>query len=64
MILQCRRLETMFTGMRWADVKRYGIPVSHNIDGQTPLILKAGDLRYALQLPNDVITAGLAANPR
>ena len=64
MILQCRRIETVFTGERWYDIKRYGIYVTHNLDATQPLILQPGDLRYAIQLPASVISAGLPANPR
>lgn len=64
MILQIRRIETWHTGARMIDIKRYGIEYSHVQDGEPTLIFKAGDLRGALQLPIDVISAGLEANPR
>lgn len=64
MILQMRRLETCNTGQRFMDIKRYGIEFSHNLDGEETLKFKAGDLRGAMQLPTDVVTAGLEANPR
>lgn len=63
-ILQMRRLETLRQGLRFQDIKRYGIPFSHNVDGEPALIFEAGDLRGAIQLPADVINAGLEANPR
>lgn len=63
-ILQVRRLETLQQGLRFQDVKRYGIEFSHNLDGEDALTFKPGDLRGALQLPTDVIDAGLPANPR
>lgn len=64
-ILQMRRIETMFQGLRFIDVKRYGIKISHTVDGEkTPLAFEPGDLRGAIQLPQDVITAGLQPNPR
>lgn len=50
--------------MRWLDIKRYGISFSHNIDGEDAIVFKAGDLRGAIQLPTDVLDAGLPANPR
>lgn len=64
LILHMRRLETIHQGLRWLDIKRYGIEFSHNIDGADALIFKAGDKRGAIQLPTDVIDAGLPANPR
>ncbi len=63
-ILQMRRLETLYQGLRFIDIKRYGIEFSHDIDEEAPVVFKAGDLRGAIQLPDDVIEAGLPANPR
>ncbi len=63
-ILHLRRLETLQDGTRWQDIKRYGIEISHNRDGLDPDILKVGDPRRAIQLPQDVINAGLEPNPR
>mgnify|MGYP002852354063 CR=1 FL=1 len=64
LVLQMRRIETWRQGMRFQDVKRWGIEYSHNLDGEEDLIFKAGDLRGAIQLPIDAINAGLEANPR
>lgn len=64
MILQIRRLETWHQGLRFLDIKRYGIEFSHNFTDADPILFKAGDLRGALQLPIDVIDAGLEPNPR
>jgi len=63
-VLQMRRLETLMQGMRFIDIKRYGIEFEHPISGEDPVVFTAGDLRGAVQLPIDVITAGLQANPR
>lgn len=63
-LLQIRRIETWHQGTRFQDIKRYGIEFSHPVDGETTLIFKAGDKRGAIQLPIDVIDAGLPANPR
>lgn len=64
LILQLRRLEGIQEGLRWHDLKRYGIEFSHNRAGNTPLVLLKEDLRRAIQLPQDVINAGMQANPR
>lgn len=64
LILQIRRLETYWQGLRFLDIKRYGIEFSHDIENEDPLEFKAGDLRGAIQLPADVLAAGLEANPR
>ena len=69
-ILQLRRLLTIHDGLRWQDIKRYGMVIyrrqlntSNKIDAITDsLVVK--DPRRALQLPQDVITAGIQANPR
>lgn len=64
LVLHMRRIETLFQGQRFLDIKRYGIEFSHELEGEEPVVFTAGDLRGAIQLPNDVITAGLEANPR
>lgn len=64
MLLHMRRLETMFEGLRFMDIKRYGIEFAHVVSGEDPIVFSAGDLRGALQIPGDVVNAGLAANPR
>lgn len=63
-ILHLRRVETIHEGLRWQDIKRYGIEIAHNRDGMPDDILKLDDPRRAIQLPQEVIGAGLAANPR
>lgn len=63
-VLQMRRIETIHDGSRWMDVKRYGIEITHNRDGMDPIVLTKDDPRRAFQLPQDVIEAGLEANPR
>ena len=64
LLLHMRRLETLYEGHRIVDLKRYGIEFSHIISREEPVVFTAGDLRGAVQLPNDVINAGLPANPR
>lgn len=63
-ILQARRNETVHEGLRWLDIRRFGIEVTHNREGQAPDVLTVDDPRRAIQLPADVINAGLEANPR
>jgi tetratricopeptide (TPR) repeat protein len=76
-LLHIRRIETMYEGLRWFDIKRYGIEIYRRaidanlnithieIDGTTAkTTLVVDDLRRAIQLPADVITAGLTPNPR
>ena len=63
-LLQMRRIETCQQGLRFMDIKRYGIKIAHLLDGENPLYFESGDLRGALQLPTDVIESGLEPNPR
>lgn len=68
-VLQCRRILTVHEGLRWFDIKRYGMEVPRiqiQPDGSTVVldVLKADDLRKAIQIPQDVISAGLTPNPR
>jgi hypothetical protein len=59
-----RRIETIHEGLRFQDIKRYGIEISHNREGLENDVLTLDDPRRAIQLPQDVISAGLEANPR
>jgi hypothetical protein len=62
--LHFRRLETIHTGLRWHDLKRYGIEIEHR-QGTNPVQkLIWNDDRRAIQLPKEVIAAGMSANPR
>lgn len=68
-VLQCRRILTLHEGLRWFDVKRYGIEVPRyqiQSDGSDKVldILTKDDPRRALQIPQDVVAAGIEANPR
>jgi tetratricopeptide (TPR) repeat protein len=64
-VLHFRRLERIFEGHRWFDIKRYGIEVTH-VAGRsgTKLVLTYDDDRRAIQIPSDVVGAGLEPNPR
>lgn len=73
LVLQCilhfRRIETMFEGMRWFDIKRYGITVHHAYRGPSEDdthhdYLLWNDKRRVLQIPNNVITAGFDPTDR
>ena len=64
LILHFRRLETMSQGLRFYDVKRYGIVNIHYVFDSDPIIFHAGDLRGAVQIPLAVSNAGIQKNPR
>ena len=62
--LHFRRIETLHDGLRWQDIKRYGIEIEH-VQGKDPARkLVWNDDRRAIQLPQEVIVAGMTANPR
>lgn len=68
-VLQCRRILTLHEGLRWFDVKRYGIVVPRFLIGLNGVFsvndkLIVDDPRRALQIPQDVISAGITPNPR
>ena len=70
-LLMLRRYETLHCGLRWFDIKRFGIEIYRrtldSTDGHVSAVtdkLAVRDNRRAIQLPNDVITSGLPANPR
>lgn len=70
LVLGIRRIETLHEGLRWFDVKRYGINIvrrTMGADGSPALVtdsLTTADPRRAVQLPTKVIQAGMKANPR
>lgn len=68
-VLHFRRLETIHEGMRWFDIKRFGIEVTHtqyisDEDKGHKHVLTWNDPRRAIQIPITVIQAGITANPR
>lgn len=69
-ILHLRRIAFVHEGLRFADIKRYGIEIQRrqingtdDLEGITDQMLK-DDPRRALQLPPAVVAAGLQENPR
>lgn len=68
-LLHSRRLLTLHEGLRWFDMKRFGIDNyrrTYNGNGSVTVTdtMQKDDPRWAIQLPQSVITAGLTANPR
>lgn len=64
LILHLKRIESLPHGLRFMDLKRYGIEFSHAVRGEDAVVYIRGDLRGAVQLPQTVIQAGLPGNPR
>ncbi|MBO5881119.1 MAG: RagB/SusD family nutrient uptake outer membrane protein [Paraprevotella sp.] len=67
-ILHARRIVTLHEGLRWGDIKRYGITV-HRRTVQNKVItvtdeMKADDPRRAIQIPKTSIETGMTPNPR
>ena len=69
-VLQLRRILSMHEGVRMQDVKRYGIVIYRRTLSKNDELLEVTDTmdendpRRAIQLPQDVISSGLEANPR
>nr|WP_199157004.1 RagB/SusD family nutrient uptake outer membrane protein [Pedobacter sp. ASV2] len=64
-ILNFKRMEYMHEGLRWLDMIRLKIPVVHtSFDGKTVITLNADNPKRIVQIPQDAVAAGLAANPR
>lgn len=73
-MLQCvlgfRRIETMEGGLRWFDIKRYGIEIirrtmsASGVPATKTDVLTKDDERRAIQIPKKVRDAGCPANPR
>ena len=70
-LLQCRRVLTLGDGLRWQDVKRYGIEVvryrcdlSDRDRNYPAATLPVNDPRRAIQLPDVAIRSGMQPNPR
>jgi hypothetical protein len=64
-ILDERQKEFMHEGLRWFDIKRYGIPVEHELENGGEIVLEADDERKVLQLPESALeVGGLEPNPR
>lgn len=59
-----KRKEYIHEGMRWFDIKRYNIEVSHVTFDNEKLVLTEDDSRKVLQIPIDASEAGLTKNQR
>lgn len=69
-VLNLKRVETLGNGLRWFDIKRYGIEIERRVmnmagnpSSKTDQLMK-DDLRRAVQVPKKVIDAGYEKNPR
>lgn len=66
--LQCvqhfRRIQMVHMGSRWFDIKRFGFTLKHKHGISDVYTLGVLDPRYAIQIPSEVIGAGLQPNER
>ena len=63
-ILDFRRNEFMWEGLRWWDMMRYRIPITHTTKEGDSNTLYPGDDRWLLQLPETAELADVQLNPR
>lgn len=63
-VLHFRRIDQVFTGTRWFDIKRFGIELTHKIGRTRTETLSLNDPRRAFQIPTEAIQAGLTPTPR
>ena len=69
-VLALKRVESLGSGLRWFDIKRYNIEVDRRIlnaagrPAKKTDTLVQNDPRRAVQIPPKVRAAGLKANPR
>lgn len=63
--LDFKRREYLFEGLRYFDVLRHNLPVVHMTkDRKDTYLLGPNDWRRMLQLPQEVVLAGMEPNPR
>lgn len=63
-ISEMRRREGFEEGYRWFDIRRFNLEIKHKIVGGSEHVLKKGDARYQLQIPQVALNRGIPANPR
>jgi len=63
-LLDVKRAEFVSEGMRWMDILRYQLPVTHLDPDGNPIELAANDKRKLWQLPDEVVLSGVEKNPR
>jgi hypothetical protein len=63
-VLDEKRKEFLNEGLRWWDVKRHNLPITHIDVTGDEYKLEAKDLKKAIQIPAKAISQGIQANPR
>ena len=62
--LHFKRVSYIHEGMRWLDILRLKLPVTHKTSSGQTLTLTGDDKRKLLQLPSEVTKSGVPLNPR
>jgi len=63
-LLDFKRAEFVQEGMRWFDLLRYNLPVTHTTTDGQKLVLAASDKRRVFQIPASAKLSGVELNPR
>lgn len=63
-VLDVKRAEFVNEGMRWLDILRLKMPVTHTTAKGDVFELAADDKRKLVQLPEEVTLSGVQLNPR
>jgi hypothetical protein len=63
-ILDFKRVEFMQEGLRWLDILRHRLPVTHAAEDGSKIEITADDPRKVLQIPQSAQREGIPPNPR
>jgi hypothetical protein len=63
-LLDVKRAEFVHEGMRWMDILRHKMSVTHTGNDGKDYTLAADDLRKVWQIPSEVTLSGIQQNPR
>ncbi|MCF2503184.1 RagB/SusD family nutrient uptake outer membrane protein [Dyadobacter sp. CY107] len=63
-ILSFKRVEFVQEGMRWFDLQRYALPVTHQAVNGSAITVPANDPKRILQIPQSATLAGIEQNKR
>lgn len=63
-VIDFKRAEYIHEGMRWFDLLRYDLAVTHTTNDGHTFSLPAGSLQRVFQLPESVKLSGMPLNPR
>jgi len=63
-VIDIRRKEFLYEGLRWFDIRRFNLKVVHKVEGGSPIELKENDARKVLQIPVSAQQYGITPNNR